>query len=108
MANDLELLSFQIKLGQATNKTTNEKFTTYKTVDKNGKTVKVIFPRKTVPLAPSTNCTVFAEKKNVNLVKRGNYRDLYINEIHHTEAIFQENLFTEQVQKEYLNVDEFF
>lgn len=102
------MFKFQVKVGQARNKETGEMFPIYKTIDNNGKPVKVIFPSKTVPNAPATNCTVYAEKDDVRMVKRGNYRDLYINKIHHTEAIFQENLFAEQETKTYLPVEDCF
>lgn len=104
---DAKLMSFLIKVGQATNKSTGEKFPIFKTIDKNGKTVKVIF-RKAVQQVPQFDCTIHVRADKCNVVQRGAYRDLWVHEIESTEAVFQPNLFEEAENRKSIPLEDLF
>jgi len=98
------LREFKIKVGQATNKETGEKFPTFRTTAKNGRFIRVKF-RKEVENVPLNDCTVFCEQMKCSLDTNRQYPILWIHEIDHTEALYQPNVAEEKAKAK---LDEYF
>lgn len=102
------MLKLRLKVGQATNKATGEKFPTFKTIRKDGKFMNLRF-RKEVENVPVSDCFIFVANENCSIDKNRQYPVLWVHEIDHAEPLFQPNV-QQETQKtaiaEFLDVED--
>jgi len=102
------MLKLRVKVGQATNKATGEKFPTFKTTKKDGKFMNLRF-RKEIQDVPVSDCFIYVETENVSIDKNRQYPVLWVHEIDHAEPLFQPNV-QQDAQKiaiaEFLDMEE--
>ena len=87
---EVVLRKFRVKVGKATNKETGEEFPTFRTIQKNGKFMKMKF-RQVVEEVPKDDCFIFVEEGLFSIDKNSQFPVLWIHAIHSTEVLYQPN-----------------